>query len=482
MIDNKKQNNSIDKKFAYSKIFQTLKVPERIKRMNELQKNMINLKHSLVLLEQSNNKRKKTHAKHNNRNSIFISPYIFRKNEERKIKKFASLENFVPQNNSSNDSIAISNNSRDKKNLLYMDRASALRRKNQALVQKIKNQKKEDSDRNIFYINKNDIFVTEFNLPNINKYNIKNNRNNVGKHNCLRKVHTESNNYYENTINNYKNNDIGRSSSDKNILPNIKSQKKTIISLPKNKSSKIHKIIYNNSNDSIKSNLSISNINQMLSEDNEKEKDKDKDNNSKDNINTSKNLTKESPRNKNIIKRNANSRLKSHIMKSQEMKNILKNVNKINTNVKNKRFYYDLENWYMRAKFKYADWKYGISDAQKYFIDMKEYGQQEEIELEMRKSFYEKLKILIGELKEEKEKKNILEIEKKYGIKINNEEPKIMKDNEYWIDEHATNKMEEMCKIMKVIKERKKKENENRNIIEEIMFKCKKGVNNIKNS
>jgi hypothetical protein len=478
MMDNKKPNNSIDKKYVHSKIFQTLKVPERIKRMNELQKNMMNLKHSLVLLEQSNNKRKKTHIKHNNKNSIIISPYISRKNEERKIKKFASLENFVPQSNSSNDSMAISNNSRDK-NLLYMNRASALRRKNQVLTQKIKNQKKEDSYRNIFYINKNDIFVTEFNLPNINKYNNKNNRNNNGKHNCLRKVYTESNNYYEKTINNYKNNDMGRSSSDKNILPNIKTQKKAIISLPKNKSSKIHKIIYNNSNDSINSNLSISNINKILSEDNVK----DTDNNSKDNINAnaSKNLAKDSPRN-NIINRKANTRLKSHIMKSQEMKNILKNVNKINANMKNKRFYYDLEKWYMKAKFKYTDWKYGISDAQKYFIDMKEYGQQEEIELDMRKSFYEKLKKLIDELKEEKEKKEFLEIEKKYGIKINNEEPKIMKDNEYWIDEHATNKMEEMCKIMKVIKERKKKENENRNIIEEIMFKCKKGVNNIKNS
>ena len=61
-MKNKNTDIEIEKKFAYSKIFQTLKVPERIKRMKELQKNMVNLKHSLVLLQQSNNKRKNTHT------------------------------------------------------------------------------------------------------------------------------------------------------------------------------------------------------------------------------------------------------------------------------------------------------------------------------------------------------------------------------------------------------------------------------------
>ena len=472
-MKNKNTDIEIEKKFAYSKIFQTLKVPERIKRMKELQKNMVNLKHSLVLLQQSNNKRKNTHTHiKQKKNTILFSPFVFRKNEEKKIKKFASLENFVPQNNSNNDSnsISISNSNSKEKNLLYMDRASALRRKNQALIQKMKNKydKNGNSYRNNSNINKNEIFVTEFNLPNLNIVN--------GKHNSLRKVFTESNNYYENTINYYKknnNNDIiGRSSSDRKILPYIKTQKRTIITLPKNKSSKNYIIKNNNTNESLDNNLSISNINNISSDDNEKN------NSSKENINTSRNIAKESPRNKIIIKKH-NSPLNNY---NKEMKTILKNVNNININMKNRKMYYDLQKWYIKSKFKYIDWKYGIADAQKYFIDMKAYGQQEEVELDMRKSFYEKLQSLIDELKEEKDNKNILEIEKKYGIKAKNEEPKVMKDNEYWIDEHASNKKEEMCKIMKAIKERKKKENEKRDKIEEIMFRCKKGVYDIKNS
>ena len=40
----KNSNSAIDKIFAHSKIFQGLKVPERSKRLNELQKNVIKLK------------------------------------------------------------------------------------------------------------------------------------------------------------------------------------------------------------------------------------------------------------------------------------------------------------------------------------------------------------------------------------------------------------------------------------------------------
>ena len=136
----------------------------------------------------------------------------------------------------------------------------------------------------------------------------------------------------------------------------------------------------------------------------------------------------------------------------------------------------------MSSKFKYADWKYGIADINKYFIDMKGFGEQEEKELEMRKSFYEKVELVINELKEEKEQRDLLNIENKYGIKINDEEKKIIKDNEYWIDDQACDKLEEMSKVLKMMKERKIKEKAKRNLIEKIMFECKKGVNNINNS
>ena len=504
----KNSNSSIDKIFAHSKIFQTLKVPERSKRLNELQKNVFKLRQSLGLLDQPKNKRKIVRKKQM-RNAIIINPIsksiITNKNDEKKIRKYASLENLITQNNSNNESITISSPLKDRK-ILYMDRASALRRKNQALLQKMKvkneNQIKENSYRNIYNINKNDIFVTEFNLPSINN-NINSNQNR------LRKVHTESNNYYENTINNIKKNKnnnknikdkmndiIIRSSSDRKILPPIKVQNNILINssnLSKDKSKKLYNNSNNIFNDSINSDLSISNINKMINEEDEKDDNYDEYSNiNKENINKSKNLTIESPRSKSYDRKNI-AKLNNQIINifgknSQKssntpgIKNIITNVNKINTSFKNRRFYYDLQKWIMRSKFKYADWKYGIADTEKYFIDMREFGQQEEKELEMRKSFYEKVDLVIKELKEDKEKRDILEIQNKYGIKINNEEPKIIKDNEYWIDDQAINKMEELGKLLKVTKERKKKENRKKNLIEEILFQCKKGANNINNS
>ena len=59
---------------------------------------------------------------------------------------------------------------------------------------------------------------------------------------------------------------------------------------------------------------------------------------------------------------------------------------------------------------------------------------------------------------------------------------KIIKQNEYWNEDKANNKREELCKVLKLTKERKMKEKEKRNLIEEIMFQCKKGINNIINS
>ena len=136
----------------------------------------------------------------------------------------------------------------------------------------------------------------------------------------------------------------------------------------------------------------------------------------------------------------------------------------------------------MSSKFKYAKWRFGVADIDKYFVDMKEFGENEEKELEMRKSFYEKVNLVINELKEDKERRELLNIERKYGIKIDNEEKKTLKDNEYWNEDKANNKMGEICKVLKLTKQRKLKEKEQRNLIEEILFQCKKGVNNINNS
>ena len=486
-------NNSIDKLVIHSKIFQSLKVPERNKRLNDLQKNVIKLRNSIGLLNTSKEKRKINRKKA--KKALLINPItnsmIKNLNEEKKIKKFASLENFIPYNESNIDSIG-SNQIKDR-NMLYMDRASTLKRKNLKLLEKMKkNDNKDNSYKNLYNINKNELFITDSNLPHINY-------NNGNKHNSLRKVLTESNNYYENKINIINNNKqnindfnkklnniIIRSNSDKKMLPPIRLKKENLLTINNDRNK--NDLIKNESsdlNDSKDINLSFLDNNTEEKNDNEKNININKNNNNK-NINITIEAERKIPLRKKIS--NLNNKVidifgsyTSRKKNNPEINNLITSVNKINKDFRNTRFCYELEKWIMSTKFKYADWKYGINDINKYFVNINEFGQKEEKELEMRKSFYEKVDSVINELKEDKEKRELLEIEHKYGIKLNKEEKKILKNNEYWMGDHAENKREEICKVLKLTKERKKKEKEKRNLIEEIMFQCKKGVNNINN-
>ena len=481
----KNSSSSIDKLFIHSKIFQSLKVPDRNKRLIELQKNVINLRNSLSLLNSSKTKRQINRKK--KRKSIIIpNSMLSNLYSQKRNKKFTSLENFIPENNSDNESISINSPIKDK-NYLYMNKASELKRRNLLLLQKLsnKNVKGKNSFKDLYNINKNFVFMTESGLPSINK----NNKN----HYKMKKAFTEGNNYYENTINNIKNNKKSKnnlkdemrriSDTEKNMLPPIEIKKERILNLqnfPDKKRKDTIKNISNNSNTS--SNISSEEENESENIlDSEKKKVKSKENltieTEKINYLRKKNIFKMNKKLNSIFEKNSSGK-----KNNSEIKNLLSTVNKIGANFKNKQFTYELEKWIMRARFKYANWKYGIADINKYFIDMKEFGEQEEKELEMRKSFYEKVELVIKELKDDREKREILNIENKYGININNEKKNIIKNNEYWNNDKAKDKMEEMCKALKLTKQRIMKEKQRRNLIEEIMFQCKKGINNIKNS
>ena len=238
-----KNSSTIDKSIIHSKIFQSLRVPDRNKQLKELQTNVIKLRNSLGLLNSPKKKNKINRRKA--RKSILMNSLpksILMMNnfyKERQIKRLKSLENFIPQNQLNTETLTIDIPNKET-NILYMNKVFSLKRKNFELLQKM-NKKNEikDSYNNLFNINKNDIFMTETNLPNISDIN-KNN----GNKNSLRKVFTENNNYYENTINKIKFNkykshnlnynikdEIMRSSSDKNILPPIKFRKGKILKI-----------------------------------------------------------------------------------------------------------------------------------------------------------------------------------------------------------------------------------------------------------
>ena len=217
-------------------------------------------------------------------------------------------------------------------------------------------------------------------------------------------------------------------------------------------------------------------------------------NNNEDRINERKFKTIEASRNRSNIAKSS-SKINNQIIKlfgnnslgasnsPPKIRNIIKDVKKINNNFKKQVYNYDLENWIMRSKFRYAQWRYGIADIEKYFIDLNDFGKKEENELDNRKSFYEKVELVIKELKDDQDKKEILEDTEKYGIKLNHKKNnKKVKENEYWGDEQKINKMVEMNKALKLTEKRKVKEKKNWNKLEELMFQCKKGVYNINNS
>jgi hypothetical protein len=78
--------------------------------------------------------------------------------------------------------------------------------------------------------------------------------------------------------------------------------------------------------------------------------------------------------------------------------------------------------------------------------------------------------------------RRIKEREKVYGINVEKEEKKVIKNNEYWNNDKAMDIMKEQNLFLKMTKERKIKERRNREIIDDILIKSKNIAYNIHNS
>ena len=90
-------------------------------------------------------------------------------------------------------------------------------------------------------------------------------------------------------------------------------------------------------------------------------------------------------------------------------------ISRINT-VKNK-FDNDMVNF--EALYKYLNWKYGISDSNKYFIDIDAYKKDSEELINKKKSFYDRLDDMVEQINKNKKKKDMENLKKQYGININ---------------------------------------------------------------
>ena len=162
---------------------------------------------------------------------------------------------------------------------------------------------------------------------------------------------------------------------------------------------------------------------------------------------------------------------------------MIKNIKKENNNIKNKIYKgidkFNLMEWYMKTRFKYAEYKYGIAEIQKYFMDLKAYGKPEEEEIEKRKTFYEHVEDVINELHEDQKEKEFEKLNKKYGVE--HDKKKIIKSKkENKNNENPEKKQRnEISKALHEIVLRRKKEKQRRSQIEDILFKCKQRVHSI---
>lgn len=173
-------------------------------------------------------------------------------------------------------------------------------------------------------------------------------------------------------------------------------------------------------------------------------------------------------------------------MNTDRMVKIMKDKNmKIKNRINHKLIEQNIADWEMKSKFKLAQWKYGIAEVQKYFIDLKAFGKPEEDELVNRKTFYDVVEDLIDDIKKTKEEKEIKSIEdkysdnknniKKYGNSVKKEDKrksdKLVNDDINAV-ENTINKQKEISNVLKKVKLRQIKEREQRDLIHKIFFKC----------
>lgn len=162
---------------------------------------------------------------------------------------------------------------------------------------------------------------------------------------------------------------------------------------------------------------------------------------------------------------------------------MIKDLKKQNNNIKKKIYKgmekFNIMEWYMKTRFKYTQYKYGIAEIDKYFMDLKAYGKPEEEEIEKRKTFYEHVEDVIDDIHEVQQRKEIEKLNKKYGIDQDKKKIVKSKKNKKEFNIPQQNQMVELSRALKEIDKRRKKEKQKRKEIEEILFKCKQGLHSI---
>ena len=451
-----KNDSKIDEKLQYANIFSNISKFEKNKRYQQLQKGLSSLKNEVKLMEDFINNRKKLLKKKNNfPRKINISPNndkdINKRNLSKAINRISlrkRMSSLLNQSNNLSNSIIQTENSNNNNNnkinkVLYtnVDKNKGkkiLNNINKSQDIRLESKKYINTEIN----NENDIDINGEKLPNIYMSIDKMSDSNIGS------INTNTNSKINSSVR----------------LPKIqaRSQRKYFIT----------------ENDYDKTN-SVDVTDNHLESNTIKLYKKIKTNNLKRNS-----IIKKYP---NILNSSSLNKGVNGEQLTLQTDRIVKDMKDNNLKIKNKINYklaeQNMVNWEMKSKFKMAQWKYGIAEIQKYFVDLQAFGKPEEDELVNRKTFYDLVEDLIDDIKLTKEEKEIKSIEDKYTNKkkVNkfgnlkkkedkkNQQEK-MEDEMHAVD-NTIKKRKEISKALKNVLLRQKKEKEKRDLIEYIMFK-----------
>ena len=164
------------------------------------------------------------------------------------------------------------------------------------------------------------------------------------------------------------------------------------------------------------------------------------------------------------------------IKKTEKIEKLIKENNlKIKNRINYKIAEQNLVDWIIKSKLKFARWKFGIPEIEKYFVDLNAFGKREEQELLKRKTFYDSVEEIIGEIKQKEEERDKQEIMDEYNKDeknyLNRKDIKVNKEYDENINanDNVMNKHFETSKVLKKIKLRKLNEERTRRIINKIL-------------
>ena len=130
------------------------------------------------------------------------------------------------------------------------------------------------------------------------------------------------------------------------------------------------------------------------------------------------------------------------------------------------------------AIYKYLNWKYGISDMNKYFIDLDSYKRDSENLINNKKTFYDKVEDMVEEINQKQEMKGMENIKKQYGININKKVDNVDSDNIHMDEgDKLFLKGKKIRNILKELYQRKKTEKGNRDKIKTILHRSQDKYN-----